>query len=483
MILREGEIIAEHYKLIKHLGNGSFGNVWQAYNTLADIEVAIKFYGVLDQKGIDEFRKEFKIAYNLRHPNLLSINHFDVYENCPYLVMPYCANGSVTSRIGKMPEAEIWKFVRDVSSGIEFLHGLKSPIIHQDIKSDNILITAEGRYVITDFGISRSFRSHISKMSNTGHSSGTIAYMAPERLDQNPIVVLASDIWALGMTIYEIMTGEILWEGIAGIRQLQDPITPEIEGNFSEDLKKLVKACLEPDTWQRPNAGLIHDYAMAKIHGKPLPKLPNEKEEEEVVPTPPPSPVYNPIHRTPQPQPIPTPRPIPTPQPYPTPKPKPQPKDTTTQRILTIAGLVIAAIIVLVIAYNCISYFGAREEFNKCRTIADYEKFINDYPNSSYVEKAQQRITTMTPHTPQPEKIKNGFYNNNNNENNFRQQNNNASDNINKPNGNRIKPVNTTNNRRKRNNDRKDGKRKKDREIEKERERARILLENGIIPN
>ena len=79
MQLSEGLIVAEHYKLLKQLGQGSFGDVWLAHNLLADIDVAIKFYGTFDQKGLEEFRNEFKIAYKLHHPNLLNINHFDVF--------------------------------------------------------------------------------------------------------------------------------------------------------------------------------------------------------------------------------------------------------------------------------------------------------------------------------------------------------------------------------------------------------------------
>ena len=180
MTFKEGNIIAEHYQLKKQLGQGSFGDVWLANNLLADIDVAIKFYGTLDQKGIEEFRNEFKIAYKLHHPNLLNISHFDVFENCPYLVMPYCENGSLSHRIGQMPESEIWKFILDTSCGLAFLHSQKPPIVHQDIKPDNILITSDGRYVISDFGISRSFRTQLSSTKNNINSSGTLAYMGPE---------------------------------------------------------------------------------------------------------------------------------------------------------------------------------------------------------------------------------------------------------------------------------------------------------------
>lgn len=89
MQLKNGDIFAEHYQLKKLLGVGSFGEVWLARNILADVDVAIKLYGLLDDNGIKDFREEFKLAYKLHHPNLLHLNHFDVFGQCPFLVMPY----------------------------------------------------------------------------------------------------------------------------------------------------------------------------------------------------------------------------------------------------------------------------------------------------------------------------------------------------------------------------------------------------------
>ena len=285
MKLVEGSIIAEHYRLLRQLGHGSFGDVWLAHNMLADIDVAIKFYGILDEKGIDDFRNEFKIAYRLRHPNLLNINHFDVYENCPYLVMPYCANGSVNHQIGKMPEHEIWKFILDVSGGLAFLHSQQPPVVHQDIKPDNILVTSDGRYVISDFGISRTFRTKMSRTNNSS-SSGTIAYMGPERFSEKPMVVLASDIWAFGMTLYEVMTGDVLWEGMGGCVQLNGARIPAISGRFSPELAKLVTCCLAAETWNRPTATQINEYATAMLQHRSLPQLPIQDITPETAPTP-----------------------------------------------------------------------------------------------------------------------------------------------------------------------------------------------------
>lgn len=81
IILNEGSLFADHYRLTKRLGAGSFGEVWLARNLLADLDVAIKIYSLVDEKGIQDFRDEFKIAYKLNHPNLLHLNHFDIYLN------------------------------------------------------------------------------------------------------------------------------------------------------------------------------------------------------------------------------------------------------------------------------------------------------------------------------------------------------------------------------------------------------------------
>ena len=432
MKLVEGSIIAEHYKLLRQLGSGSFGDVWLAHNMLADIDVAIKFYGTLDEKGIEDFRNEFKIAYRLRHPNLLNINHFDVYENCPYLVMPYCAHGSVNRQIGQMPEQEILKFVLDVSGGLAFLHSQQPPVVHQDIKPDNILVTSDGRYVISDFGISRTFRTKMSRTNNSS-SSGTIAYMGPERFSEKPMIVLASDIWAFGMTLYEVMTGDVLWEGMGGCVQLNGARIPAISRRFSPELANLVTSCLAAETWNRPTATQINEYATAMLQHKPVPQLPIQDIKPEPAPTP-----------------IPTPRTAPIPEPIPEPreivhKESPvshsdiaanrrsvinsrinQSKSYTPQtgagdnsllkRGLLIAAAVIFGILLITGGTMFISEINEQQDYLSCKTIQDYEQFIKDHPNSSYVMEARQHIASMTgspapqplmedthPDTPKPE--------------------------------------------------------------------------------
>ena len=404
MNLAEGSIFAEHYQLVRQLGHGSFGDVWLAHNVLADIDVAIKFYGTLDQKGIEDFRNEFKIAYRLRHPNLLNINHFDVHENCPYLVMPYCANGSVSRQIGQMPESEIWKFVLDVSGGLAFLHNQQPPVVHQDIKPDNILITSDGRYVISDFGISRTFRTKMSRTNNNS-SSGTIAYMGPERFSEKPMIVLASDIWAFGMTLYELMTGDVLWEGMGGCVQLNGARIPTISGKFSPELANLVTSCLAAETWNRPTATQINEYATAWLQHRTIPLLPIQNATPDYAQTSEPVPeaqsiVHNNISIN-----------------HSETVTAPNHQSTVNNRInkskaytstpqtngnpllkrgLLIAAAIIFGILLVTGGSMIISEINEQQDYLSCKTIQDYEQFIKDHPNSSYVKEARHHISSMT---------------------------------------------------------------------------------------
>ena len=397
MTLAEGIIIAEHYQLLKQLGQGSFGDVWLAHNMLADIDVAIKFYGTFNEQGLNEFRNEFKLAYKLNHPNLLNISHFDVYNNCPYLVMPYCANGSVGKRIGQMPESEIWKFVHDVAGGLAFLHSQQPAVIHQDIKPDNILVTSDGRYVISDFGISRNLRTQMSRTKNTQNSSGTLAYMGPERFSEQPLVVLASDIWAFGMTLYEVITGDVLWEGMGGCVQLNGARIPSIKG-VSPNLEKLVCACLAAETWNRPTALQIFDYAAAYMQHKPLPHLGNT-----VVSEPEPIAAPKPVTLKPELGPVTEPMGIqPTVykpvnyQPQPQAQRSEQPQQRSTKRIALIAAACLAAILLVSGIVLFVGYISEEQDFVSCKTRQDYEQFIKDHPSSSHVKTAQKRIEALT---------------------------------------------------------------------------------------
>ena len=363
MQLKNGDIFAEHYQLKKLLGVGSFGEVWLARNILADVDVAIKLYGLLDDNGIKDFREEFKLAYKLHHPNLLHLNHFDVFGQCPFLVMPYCPKGSSASLKGKMSEKQIWRFIRDVSCGLMFLHNQNPPIIHQDIKPDNILIGDDDKFIISDFDISRKLEHTFRKSINKVESSGTLAYMGPERFAEKPLIVATSDIWSLGMSVYELSTGLVLWEGMGGCVQLNGAHIPALDEKYSSQLSQFVHACLALNTWDRPTAQQAYEFACSilkqtktdspSVQLKPIaplfPKTTSPRLKEKFCPS------------------------------------------NMHKRIAGWTGLGIVLILLLVKGGSI--YFRHLEEERKyaaCRTEEDYRDFLKEYPSSSHANFIKQ---------------------------------------------------------------------------------------------
>lgn len=375
IILNEGSLFADHYRLTKRLGAGSFGEVWLARNLLADLDVAIKIYSLVDEKGIQDFRDEFKIAYKLNHPNLLHLNHFDVYNQRPFLVMPYCMNGATACLIGRMSERDIWCFIRDVSNGLMFLHAQIPPIIHQDIKPGNILIGDDGRYMISDFGISRQLGRTLHKGAGMNMSSGTLAYMGPERFSSTPLVVATSDIWSLGMSVVELLTGKVFWEGMGGCVQLNGAGFPSLSGRCSQELEDFICQCLSLNTWDRPTAQQAYEVACRMLQSSSRQSHAPARSSSSVIS----SVSFN------------------KKQVSSFNKPLALSSYWKTYRMMIVGGVVgIFAVAALLIGIRV--YVNSVEEQNalfKCTTLTDCYQFLRDYPSSSYKEQLQEKITRL----------------------------------------------------------------------------------------
>lgn len=266
----EGYLLDNRYLLERFIGSGTFGEVWVAVDKATDLEVAVKVYVSMDEKGLEEFKKEFQISFELNHTNLLHANYLGVNseDKRPYLVMPFCPEGSVTKFAGEMKEADLWRFIRDVSSGLAYLHSKQPPIIHQDIKPDNILIIKNGDFVITDFGISRQLRATLRKSAASTSSAGAISYMGPERFSKQYQAVKASDIWSLGVSIFELATGELPFCGMGGSLLKQGADMPELPEEYSPVLNMVCQSCMAKEPWSRPTAQQLADYAARYIEGE-----------------------------------------------------------------------------------------------------------------------------------------------------------------------------------------------------------------------
>lgn len=274
-----GYMLDGRYKLLRPLSSaGGTADVWLALDTLtidevydeerdeiaaqegSGIEVAIKVYrpkNALDL-GEQRFRDEFKIVFNCHHSNLVQPINFGIADgNMPYLVLPFCRRGSSEKKQGRLTtRKELWRYIGDVASGLAFLHAFTPTIVHHDIKPANVLVDDNGNYAITDFGIS-SHRG-LNREGYDDSASGTMAYMAPERFLDDYESMPESDIWSLGATLYELITGHVPFGEDGGLAQMQGKrqVQP-IKKPIPKDVKKLVYDCLDQDPKKRPSAQTI----------------------------------------------------------------------------------------------------------------------------------------------------------------------------------------------------------------------------------
>lgn len=279
-IFEKGLTFDGHYKLIDLLSTaGGSADVWLAIdlNTVDEssdeskaTKVVIKIYrpkNMIDIEGEYQFRKEFKKVFGCHHENIIQPTYFSIFEESPYLVLPYCPSGSSELLIGQLNTNEdIWKYIFEVASGLAYLHEHTPQIIHQDIKPANVLIDDNGNYAITDFGISAEMGG--AAIESEDETGGTLAYMAPERFIEGTLPMPESDIWALGATLYEIITGDAPYGNDGGSKQTKGTHVPLIKQSISDAVKELIYSCLAFEPQERPTARQIVDIVLKKRYAR-----------------------------------------------------------------------------------------------------------------------------------------------------------------------------------------------------------------------
>jgi serine/threonine protein kinase/Flp pilus assembly protein TadD len=252
--LIRGTTLADRYEIIDELGKGGMGRVYRVEDTKLKQEIALKLIKpeiAKDKKSIERFRNELKIARNIRHKNVCGM--FDLGEagEAHFITMEYVRGEDLKSFIHRSRQLTIGTAIRiskQVCEGLAEAH--KLGVVHRDLKSSNIMIDKEGNVRIMDFGIARSLES--KGITGAGVMIGTPEYMSPEQVEAKE-VDQRSDIYSLGVILYEMVTGRVPFEGgtpfTIGVKHKSEaPISPnEINVQIPEDLNHVILKCLEKD--------------------------------------------------------------------------------------------------------------------------------------------------------------------------------------------------------------------------------------------
>ncbi len=201
-----------NYRLVRLLGEGGFAEVYLGEHIHLGTEAAIKVLTAkLTTDEIEQFRNEARTIARLKHPHIIRVLDFGVDNGTPFLVLDYVADGTLRQRFPKgmqLSPATILPYVTQIASALQYAHDQK--LIHRDIKPENMLLDGEN-VLLSDFGI--AVVAHSSRSMNTQDQVGTLPYMAPEQLQGKPRI--ASDQYALGIVVYEWLTGTRPFNGMS----------------------------------------------------------------------------------------------------------------------------------------------------------------------------------------------------------------------------------------------------------------------------
>src|SRR5688572_763357 len=250
--MNAGDSIQARYELTELLGRGGMAEVWLAQDSHLGRRVAIKFLAPqlsVDPEFLVRFFSEAQAVARISHPNVVTVLDFGEYEDAPYLVMEHVPGGPLTDKVGEPHEPD-WAFevLADAAraAGAAHHHG----IVHRDIKPGNILLGDDGQAKLADFGIASSGLSE--RLTATGAAIGSPHYISPEQAsgrDATP----ASDVYGLGIVLYELLTGVRPFEGdnitaIAIAHVEQEPAPPSTHvPELDPAIDALVLRCLAKD--------------------------------------------------------------------------------------------------------------------------------------------------------------------------------------------------------------------------------------------
>jgi tetratricopeptide (TPR) repeat protein/tRNA A-37 threonylcarbamoyl transferase component Bud32 len=251
-------MFAGRYEVIEELGKGGMGKVYKVFDTEIKEKVALKLLKpeiAVDKETIERFRNELKFARKIRHKNVCQMFDLAKEEGSYYITMEYIHGEDLKRLIRKMGQLSAGQAIsiaKQVSEGLAEAHQLG--VVHRDLKPQNIMVDEEGNARIMDFGIARSIKA--KGITGAGVMIGTPEYMSPEQVEGKE-VDQHSDIYSLGVILYEMITGRVPFEGdtpftIGMKHKTEIPKDPKtLNTQIPEDLSQVILRCLEKDKEKR----------------------------------------------------------------------------------------------------------------------------------------------------------------------------------------------------------------------------------------
>jgi serine/threonine protein kinase len=279
--LTTGSTFAGRYQIIEELGKGGMGRVYKVLDKEINETVALKLLKSeisVDKKTIERFRNELKIARKISHKNVCRMYHLGKHDEASFIAMEYVHGEDLRRlirKVGQLGAGKAISIAKQVCEGLEEAHRLG--VIHRDLKPSNIMVDEEGNARIMDFGIARSIDA--KGITGAGVMIGTPEYMSPEQVEGKE-VDQRSDIYSLGIILYEMVTGSVPFEGdtpfTIGVKHKSEiPKDPkELNKQIPEDLNSVIMRCLEKDKEKRyQSAGEVRSELENIEKGIPTAKI------------------------------------------------------------------------------------------------------------------------------------------------------------------------------------------------------------------
>ena len=253
------KLLNNRYELDRKIGEGGMARVYRGRDLRLNRSVAVKVLHsqyANDTSFLPRFQHEAQAAANLHHPNIVDIYDVGQDQDIHYIVMEYIDGNDLKQEIlrrGALPIAETIAIIAAVADGLDAAH--RTGMVHRDIKPQNIVIGSDGQVKITDFGIAKSALS--TAMTETGMTFGTADYLSPEQA-RGQAATARSDIYCLGITLYEALTGKLPFAGenaiaVAMKHVAEEPQPPrQLNPRIPPQLEALVLQTLEKDLEKRP---------------------------------------------------------------------------------------------------------------------------------------------------------------------------------------------------------------------------------------